>query len=290
MGDTFFVIDPHSKTDTLGIATFLNSTLGSFLTEVYGRTVMGEGVLLIYGPEITPMPILDPGIITDEDTKVFKKLLPVKINSIFEELGASSPEEVSLDKVKPDRRELDKIIMVKILGHTEEEQLEVYRAVIDLVKSRIEKAKSVGEKRKTKEGIDIDMLVKTVMDKICGETLGKFYKENILSQKNFAVRTIPQPVEEVTTIKGIFGWSLKVGKKHIDCDSEEEAKYLKILAQSGLEKIKIPKDRKYLKKILPELETIKKKMDNIINDYLSSILDHKLREKLLHYIWQEIMK
>jgi hypothetical protein len=41
----------------------------------------------------------------------------------------------------PDRRELDKIIF-EVLGLTEEEQLEVYRAVLELVKNRLLKAKS----------------------------------------------------------------------------------------------------------------------------------------------------
>jgi hypothetical protein len=55
---------------------------------------------------------------------------------------------VSLGKAKPDRRALDRIVMGEILGITDDEQLEVYRAVVDLVKSRIEKAKSVGDQKK----------------------------------------------------------------------------------------------------------------------------------------------
>ncbi|MCX8083272.1 MAG: hypothetical protein N3D17_07835, partial [bacterium] len=62
-------------------------------------------------------------------------------------------------------RELDKIIMGEILGLTEDEQLEVYRTVVDLVKSRIEKAKSV-KKKNIKEGIDIDILRNTIIRKI----------------------------------------------------------------------------------------------------------------------------
>jgi hypothetical protein len=69
------------------------------------------------------------------------------MESIFKELGASTPEEIPIDKTKPDRRELDKITMGEMLGLTDEEQLEVYRAIVDLVKSRIEKARSF-EKRK----------------------------------------------------------------------------------------------------------------------------------------------
>jgi hypothetical protein len=108
---------------------------------------MGQGVLLMYGPEIAPLPVFDLSKLQtlqiQKLEKTLTKLSKRSIGSIFEEIGAHSPEEVSLDKVKPDRRELDKIIMGEILGLTDEEQLELYRAVIDLVKSRIERAKSV---------------------------------------------------------------------------------------------------------------------------------------------------
>jgi len=79
---------------------------------------------------------------------------------------------VSLGKAKPDRRAPDRIVMGEILGLTDDEQLEVYRAVVDLVKSRIEKAKSVGDRKKTKEGIDIDAFVETVLRDIGDVTLG----------------------------------------------------------------------------------------------------------------------
>lgn len=74
-----------------------------------------------------------------------------EIKSIFEELGLPkpnrdlsniNPEDVSLDKVLPDRRELDKVIF-EALGLTEDEQLEVYKAVVELVKWRLAKAQSV---------------------------------------------------------------------------------------------------------------------------------------------------
>ncbi len=48
--------------------------------------------------------------------------------------------------------ELDKIVLHDILELSETEHSEVYQAVVDLVKSRLEKAKSVGEKASKKEG------------------------------------------------------------------------------------------------------------------------------------------
>jgi hypothetical protein len=69
----------------------------------------------------------------------FDRLAETKAESLFHEIAAT-PDEVALDKIKPERRAIDSIIMADILELTEEEQLEVYRAVIDVIKSRLGKA------------------------------------------------------------------------------------------------------------------------------------------------------
>ncbi|NVM56468.1 MAG: hypothetical protein HWN66_22410 [Candidatus Helarchaeota archaeon] len=208
--------------------------------------------------------------------------------SVFKELGASSAEEVSLDKINSCRRQLDKIIMGEILGLTKEEQLEIYRGVVDLVKSRLEKAKSVGKRQRTKEGIDIDLLTKTVMEKIGSETLGKFYQEKILNQKTLYSKTLPEPADEMKVERDLYGWRLYSGRRSIECKSESEARYLKVWLEAGVRKVKIPKDKNYLKNIVSELEASKKKIDAIINSYLSSILDIKLRNRILRQLWQHL--
>ena len=86
-----------------------------------------------------------------------------EVRSIFEELGFSlcrerrcpHPEHPyeyvdpaafdrpgSLAQVLPDRRALDEVVF-EILGLTEEEQRQVYKAVAQLVKERLVKARSV---------------------------------------------------------------------------------------------------------------------------------------------------
>lgn len=52
-----------------------------------------------------------------------------------------------------------------ILGLTEEEQLEVYRTVIDLVKSRMKKSESVERKGKRKKS-EIAVLVEDVFREV----------------------------------------------------------------------------------------------------------------------------
>ena len=140
-----------------------------FLYMEVQRAAMGLGAIEATVKEVKQILIINPKVvkfsIKSKLSKTLNRLREREVNSIFEELGSSSPEEVSLDKIKSDRRELDKIIMGEILGLTDEEQLEVYRAVIDLVKSRIEKAKSV-KGGKTIEGINIGALKDAVIERI----------------------------------------------------------------------------------------------------------------------------
>lgn len=100
----------------------------------------------------------------------------------------------------------------------------------------------------------------------------------------------PEMTGEIQISRGLFGWHLTSGKKRIDCKSEEEARYLKVFLDSGLTEIKVPKEKEYLKSILPELEELKMKIDTIVNSYLESIVNIKTRERLRHLLWSEIVK
>ncbi|MBI5199322.1 MAG: hypothetical protein HZA09_04820 [Nitrospirae bacterium] len=69
---------------------------------------------------------------------------------------------------------------------------------------------------------------------------------------------------------------------------ENEAEYLKIWLESGLEEVKVPKDESYLSKILPELKALKERIDQIISDRISSITSQKLQNKILQKLQGEL--
>ncbi len=297
----FFYINLKKKANYLSLYAYLNSSVIPLMIEIDGITNLGEGAVYtnVYQLKKLGIPLIRNSTKLKHLTSVLNQLKERRMLSIFSELGASYPEDVSLDKVKPDRRELDNIIMGEILKLTDEEQLEVYRALVDLVKSRIERAKSFGKKKKTKEGLNIDAFVKTVMDKIGELTIGKFYKEKILSKDCLSVnvesligvgRRFGADKGKIKIESELYGWKLYSGKSYIECNSEEEAQYLKIFFESGLNEIKIPKDSEYLKSILPELLALKAKTDKILNEYFESIVDRKTKEKLRHNIWLKIIK
>jgi len=289
-----FEIQTKSKNFLASTSLFFVSSVSPLIKELGGRVNLGEGALKTEGIDIERLLTIKPSALNRQQADALEswigKYKKFAHNSLFSELGAYSPEEISLDKIKFDRRELDKIVMGDILGLSDEEQLEVYRAIVDLVKSRIDKAKSFGKRKKTKEGIDIDLLVQTVMDNLGEKTLGKFYQDNILSHRPLYIKRLPVPSGEIKLEQDLFGWRLSWGRHYISCTSESEARYLKVWLEAGLERIKIPKDENYMNSIVTELENLKKMTDEVFENYLGSILDPRTHQRLLHHLWQEVTK
>jgi len=113
----------------------LNTTLSYLLVEIFGRVALGQGVLQYATYEMGRLLTVDakalPQDVRDRLVSAFKAVSTRQIHSIFEEV-----------KMK-DRRDLDNIIF-DFVGLTEEERLEVYEAVRELVQRRITKAEEIG--------------------------------------------------------------------------------------------------------------------------------------------------
>jgi len=151
----------YTKVDETTLNILLNSSILKLWKELLCRPPEGLGVIQMKVYHYNEMPVPEKFLNVDinpETLRVYHKFINREILSIFEELGFQKcnkkkcnhpehpyehvkPEEVSFDRIMPDRRELDKIIF-QTLNLTEEEQLEVYKAVIELVKNRLLKAKS----------------------------------------------------------------------------------------------------------------------------------------------------
>lgn len=122
------------------VTLVLNSSLTLFVSEMLGRHYGGGGgplKLQVY--EAKNLLILHPTFIKLSNFTGNKEIL-----SIFTELGfdPSKPIREQEPNPLPDRKALDDIVF-DALGLTEEERKEVYWAVAELVKNRLDKAKSV---------------------------------------------------------------------------------------------------------------------------------------------------
>lgn len=145
IGDTVFVGNANNRSEDYNLKIFLNSTLAIFISEIYGRKNLGEGLLTTYGPDIKPMLCLKPCLL-DLSKFNIENMLSREVFSVFKECGIDPNSEIPIAEQDPqplpDRKALDDIVF-DALGLTEDERKEVYRAVCQLVWDRISKAKSV---------------------------------------------------------------------------------------------------------------------------------------------------
>jgi len=274
----FFYIYPEKEENKIPILFYLNSSIIPLLIEIEGITNLGEGAVYTNVYWVEKLPIINPEKLTKSHLKklsaAFNKLSSREIGSVFSEIGADSPEEVSLEKVKPDRRDLDKIIF-EILDLSEEEQLEVYRAVVDLVKSRIEKAKSVSRNNNKKRVSEVDLVVKRTIDSIGGEEiLKKFFSG--LSETETLI--LPRFRKQAQIGKTLHGWQLTDGRERVFFDDKKTAEYCKILTLIGVEKVKVPE-----KLNNAQINALGDVVDSItggINSATETITDSKMRNKI----------
>jgi hypothetical protein len=287
-------IIPNNDSDTKLIAALLNTTISRLMIEFSCRQLTGAQAIADIDVVVVEK-LLIPKIssvnkaVRKEIENAFDDLSKTPSESLFKEIG-NFPDSISLENIKPELRKLNRIVAQKIFHLNEDDELKIYRAVVDLVKSRLEKANSVVKKKKIQEGIDVDALVKVIMEKVGSDTLGVFFKSEIAQQKPLTNKTIPRFTGDVRIVNELFDWYLYLGNKKVKCNSELEARYLKVWAEAGLEQVKIPKDEKALKTIVPKLEKLKANIDKIVQSYLNSILDRKTRVKIAHFVWTELVR
>jgi len=122
------------------------------------------------------------------------------------------------------------------------------------------------------------------------KTIGEFYREEVLPHKPLAKRQLPAQSDVIQIVRDLFGWRLYSGKAYMDCRSEDEARFLKVFLEAGMQEVKVPKDDKILQAMVPKLEDLKKDIDEIIEEESEGLLSRRLKEELRHRVWQELAK
>jgi hypothetical protein len=276
---------PKNPENSVALCAYFNSTIAWLFVEIFGRTGLGQGAIRLVGMDLRTFPVIH--VNSKKVSQAFKRLSERPVGSVFEEIGATSPTDVSLEKVKSDRRELDKVVMSDILGLTDEEQLEVYRAVIDLVKSRIQRAKSVAKREREIKGVDVDALVESVLKDV-GGGLKRFPDDYIGACK---CKELMVPEGKVEVGSDIYGFYIRVGGQEIRCESPYEAKYIQYATINGHTKIRIPLDKSLVEKAVKEYEPLLRETKKRISDFLeATVPDRKLREKVKDVVWERLWR
>lgn len=283
LGDKrFFYITFKDKNLKIFVNLFLNSSLVPILIDIEGITSLGDGAVYtnVYWLKRLKVPHKIPKKLREKINEIYNEINKRELGSIFTELGANTPDDVTLNKVRKDRRELDKIVMGDILSLSDDEQLEVYKAVIDLVKSRLDRAKSVkkNKARKGKYGIKIEELAEYVTQTLDNDLIGEIASFEPVEYKEVQLPEKGEPIVGVN-LHGIP--YVELNGERFECTSVNEANYIRFMYLLGQNPVRVPLDDEILFDIVDKLkylaQTINRKAADIVN---KTVPDEKIKENL----------
>jgi hypothetical protein len=118
----------------LELWAFLASSPQIIFRELYGRSNLGEGALKTEGIDIRKFEVIRP--------EVMRSFGIERLEAAFEQMSKRPIQPLEIEIHQPDRRALDEVVF-DVLGLTAGEREAVYEAVVNLVRARLEKARSV---------------------------------------------------------------------------------------------------------------------------------------------------
>src|SRR5438874_9224140 len=123
------------------------------------------------------------------------------------------------------------------------------------------------------------------------QLIGDLYRDKILTRNDLTQRDLTlSSDEDPEIIEHLFGWELRTNGDAIDCRSEAEARYLRIFLDLGLHDVAVPACDEYLNQILPDLEYLKRRVDEILDEHLETVFDPRIKAKVRQNVYAEITK
>ncbi len=124
------------------------------------------------------------------------------------------------------------------------------------------------------------------------EMIGEYYADKILSQgrENLVRRELVgySCFGETRMEQDLFGWKIHTKRRTFEFDSELEARYTIIFLELGWRTIYVPKDLNYLAEILPRLEYLKMRAEEVIGNGLKRVFGRKIRREARYLTYQKI--
>ncbi len=162
-------IFPKNKKQLNLLGGLLNSTITRLFIEFSSRQLTGAQTIADIDVKVVEqLPFVDLKKISSEAkkkiVKAYRELLNCNAESIFVEIS-ENPLNIDFDTIKPERRKLDEIVMRDVFGLNPGEQKEVYSAVVDMVKSRLERSKSL-KNDNVVNGINLMKLKDSIVESI----------------------------------------------------------------------------------------------------------------------------
>jgi hypothetical protein len=281
--DKFYGITSKSKKYANLLIAILNSSIMQIQRELIGFHSLGEGVLkaAVYEVEDLLLPKLKE--ISEERKKVilkaFDKLLTRPVKSTFEEV-----------KMK-DRQALDCVVL-EALGLDPKKYLKpLYDGLTEMVRERIDLAKSRKKVKQVKTQRDIEKLKEQVIEEIIPDGAKKFPEEFVDSKYLKDAKEIPVSGERLKLGSYFIGQQevISEGGFKYDAASLEEAKFIVYSQKPNSFMIKIPKQSSVVIRAVDDYERYLKDLKaKLFEAFFSRTHDHKQADTLVQLVLEEI--
>jgi type I restriction enzyme M protein len=243
-------------------AAFLNSTIAVLFRQLLGFHSLGEGALKIPVYELSSFKVIDfkkiPASFRNKIKKAFSTISKREILPIFQEIH------------EEDRQDLDNAFF-DILGLTQDERQQVYDAVCELVRNRLEKAKTFGKNNKNqKEEFNPTNYADHIMEEIFLTEEKKGFPKDFVdpSWETFAIQLPKTEPTAKLTIEEFFGKaSLRIDGETVDCGTTPKANFLELAIEKGIrDKVVVPADDKNCIKAVRDYLNYRKTIETQIEE------------------------
>ncbi len=262
------------------IALWLNSTPGLFYHLLRRRDGHDADVTVRDARELL-IPVDD--ILARIEAHRHRDFLYRPIQHLEAEYGTADADVVHPDRIRKDRRRLDRWLMEHIFGLTSEEQRWLYRLTL---------AWRTSSTNLRHLGTALALQI-TATKGI--RRMSEWYDVRIEQLPTGTTRTIviPPEITHVSYELGMFHWQLTLWKgakadDAIECSSESEAELLSLLVQLGRRTVEIPSDALLVNEVLPLVRSFKSDVESAIND-IKATLPEDVRDDVADFVMRGLM-
>ena len=224
---------------------------------------------------------------------VFDEIQNLEVASIFDEILGQSikkkdlermdinslKESVKLDSVNLYRLKLNEVFF-DILGLTQEERLEVYRAVVDLVASRIKRAVSVRAKKKG--DVDPEAVAESIV-KRANVSMKRFPEDYLPREPESFILELEVPkTEDIVMGSDLDGFYVRVDGKELYRGWDQfTAEYIYYSILCGKALVRVPADEKLTIEAVSSFKKDLNRLRDEINRMVEiTVPDAKIREEV----------
>jgi len=252
------------KDDLIAVYSFMNSSLSYLYPDLLGRNYGGGATgFMVY--ETQKLPVVKPEVLRPfypDIEKIMSRMEKRKIGSVFDEIW-DMKSDFTLDRVKEDRLELDRLLL-KTIGIKDLDSFlyTYYQSVVRIVKERLDKAASL---KTTKSGKSRESLAK-VADEIIKKLDIKTFPDDYVS--DYTEEKIHIENGNRITLGGdLSGFFISVDDRKYYYRDNATAQYVYYCLLNGREDINIASDvTKAIKDYQEDINTWKRKMEEEVEN------------------------